>query len=155
MERLAKICSNCGLLSAETGNGCKSNSSVGGGYFSGRIRWRNETGNTVSLPSHRSDTMRMKYSGGSGSNTGTNIFTTCSSSQYFLHTNKGENTEQKNSEICDQPRLDCENPISCELPGDSPNLEFGKQFHQTPKPAPFSTQQKAFFGEANEIFQKC
>mmetsp|Transcript_42551 Transcript_42551/g.71011 ORF Transcript_42551/g.71011 Transcript_42551/m.71011 type:complete len:229 (-) Transcript_42551:4037-4723(-) len=60
-----------GVRSAVTGSGCKSRSSVGGGYFSGRMRWRKDTGRRVSAPSQRSDTMRMKYCGGSGSSTGT------------------------------------------------------------------------------------
>ncbi len=34
---------------ADTGRGCRSSSSVGGGYFSGRIRCRNDTGSCVSL----------------------------------------------------------------------------------------------------------
>lgn len=33
---------------ADTGRGCRSSSSVGGGYFSGRIRCRNDTGSCVS-----------------------------------------------------------------------------------------------------------
>jgi hypothetical protein len=48
--------SNAGLRSALTGSGCRSSSSVGGGYFSGRIRCRNDTGSTASEFSHLSDT---------------------------------------------------------------------------------------------------
>mmetsp|Transcript_39769 Transcript_39769/g.98312 ORF Transcript_39769/g.98312 Transcript_39769/m.98312 type:complete len:205 (-) Transcript_39769:3824-4438(-) len=64
---------------AATGSGCRSSSSVCGGYFSGRIRWRKEMGSTVSAPSHRSLTARMKYCGGSGSEMGTVKVSTCSS----------------------------------------------------------------------------
>ena len=41
--------SKAGFLSAVTGKGCRSKSSVGGGYFSGKIRCLNDTGNCVSL----------------------------------------------------------------------------------------------------------
>ena len=41
-----------------------------GGYFSGRMRWRKETGSVVSAPSQLSETTRMKYCGGSGSQIG-------------------------------------------------------------------------------------
>lgn len=57
-----KIDWNWGLLRADNGNGCKSISSVGGGYFSGRIRWRNEMGRIVSLPNHRSETVKYEKS---------------------------------------------------------------------------------------------
>ena len=40
--------SKAGFLSAETGSGCRSSSSVGGGNFSGRMRWRNDTGSVDS-----------------------------------------------------------------------------------------------------------
>ena len=43
-------------LRAEIGSACRSSSSVGGGYFSGRMRCRNDTGRTVSDCSHLSDT---------------------------------------------------------------------------------------------------
>ena len=43
-------------LRAEMGRACRSSSSVGGGYFSGRMRWRKETGRIVSHCSHLSDT---------------------------------------------------------------------------------------------------
>ena len=32
------------FLRAETGKACRSSSSVGGRFFSGRMRWRKETG---------------------------------------------------------------------------------------------------------------
>jgi hypothetical protein len=51
-------------LSADTGSGCRSSSSVGGAYFSGRMRWRKETGSTASQPSHRSDTTYGRARGG-------------------------------------------------------------------------------------------
>ena len=47
--------------SAESGSGWRSSSSVCAGYFSGRMRWRKDTGSVVSALSHRSDTTRMKY----------------------------------------------------------------------------------------------
>ena len=37
--------------SAVMGSGRRSSSSVCGGYFSGRMRWRKETGSVVSAPS--------------------------------------------------------------------------------------------------------
>ena len=46
--------SYCGFLSAVTGSGCRSSSSVGAGYFSGRIRWRKDTGRVASHCSHLS-----------------------------------------------------------------------------------------------------
>ena len=36
--------SKAGFRSADTGSGCRSSSSVGGGNFSGRMRWRKDTG---------------------------------------------------------------------------------------------------------------
>ena len=44
---------------AETGSGCRSSSSVCGGYLSGRMSKRKETGKVVSAPSQRSETMRI------------------------------------------------------------------------------------------------
>lgn len=49
------------LRNALTGNGCKSRSSVGVSYFSGKIKWRNETAIWVSDDNHLSDITRMKY----------------------------------------------------------------------------------------------
>ena len=154
--------SNLLFLSAVTGSGCRSSSSVGGGYFSGRIRCRKDTGSCVSLavnnvrelqsakqercffcselqvrnvghkdqkdlvsrnsyshirknrclrtadlsdhftkivsvselmkegdlPIHVSDMTRMKYCGGSGSNTGTKNLTVCSSCENLLFSRK-------------------------------------------------------------------
>jgi hypothetical protein len=49
------------LRRAVTGRGCRSSSSVGGIDLSGSSRRRNDTGITVSAPSHESDVTRMKY----------------------------------------------------------------------------------------------
>lgn len=46
---------------AVTGRGWRSRSSVGGGNFSGRMRWRKETGSMVWELSQRSETTLMKY----------------------------------------------------------------------------------------------
>jgi hypothetical protein len=40
-----------------TGSGCKSKSSVGGTFFSGNSKCLNETGNCVSEPIQRSETI--------------------------------------------------------------------------------------------------
>ena len=45
-----------GFRRADTGRGWRSSSSVGGGNFSGRMRWRKDTGSWVSDAIHRSDT---------------------------------------------------------------------------------------------------
>ena len=68
--------------------GWRSSSSVGGTFFSGRMRCLNETGRTVSDPIHRSETIRKKYWGGSGSKMGTNILRVCSSSENFCFSRK-------------------------------------------------------------------
>lgn len=48
--------SNSARRKAVMGSGCKSSSSVGGGFFSGSSKWRKETGSTASQDSHLSDT---------------------------------------------------------------------------------------------------
>mmetsp|Transcript_2747 Transcript_2747/g.6037 ORF Transcript_2747/g.6037 Transcript_2747/m.6037 type:complete len:361 (-) Transcript_2747:2165-3247(-) len=79
--------SNAALRSALTGRGCRSSSSVGGGNFSGRMRWRKETGSVLSHCSHLSDTTLIKYWGGTGSAIGTVKLRVCSSSENdFLST---------------------------------------------------------------------
>ena len=40
------------LYDGSIGSGCKSSNSVGGGYFSGKMRCLNETGNIVCDPNH-------------------------------------------------------------------------------------------------------
>mmetsp|Transcript_28463 Transcript_28463/g.71492 ORF Transcript_28463/g.71492 Transcript_28463/m.71492 type:complete len:209 (+) Transcript_28463:2242-2868(+) len=47
------------LSASFTGRGCRSSSSVWGGYFSGRMSWRNEMGRRVEDASQRSDTTVM------------------------------------------------------------------------------------------------
>mmetsp|Transcript_58155 Transcript_58155/g.185070 ORF Transcript_58155/g.185070 Transcript_58155/m.185070 type:complete len:308 (-) Transcript_58155:3640-4563(-) len=76
------------LRSAVTGSGWRSRSSVGGGYFSGRMRWRKETGSWDSDPIQRSDTTRTKYCGGRGSWIGTVKLTWLSSSANCLLSTK-------------------------------------------------------------------
>lgn len=49
-----KRASKVGLRRALRGSGCKSSSSVGGRYFSGSSRWRNDTGRVASHCSHLS-----------------------------------------------------------------------------------------------------
>mmetsp|Transcript_19852 Transcript_19852/g.55358 ORF Transcript_19852/g.55358 Transcript_19852/m.55358 type:complete len:242 (-) Transcript_19852:3921-4646(-) len=79
--------SNVGLRRALTGRGCRSNSSVGGGNFSGRMRCLKETGRADSHCSQQSLTTRMKYCGGTGSVMGTVKVSVCSSSaKDFLST---------------------------------------------------------------------
>ena len=48
--------SKAGFLRAVMGSGCRSSSSVGGGYFSGRSRCLKDTGRVDSHCSHLSDT---------------------------------------------------------------------------------------------------
>ena len=50
-----------GQRKAVKGNGCKSSSSVWGGYLSGKIRCRKDTGSKVCALIHLSETTRMKY----------------------------------------------------------------------------------------------
>lgn len=80
--------SNCSFLSAVIGNGCKSSNSVGGKFFSGKIKCLKDTGSCVSAPIHLSDTILKKYWGGSGSKMGTKNLTECSSWQYFALSKK-------------------------------------------------------------------
>ena len=56
VRRLGYRDSNSARRRAEMGRGCRSRSSVGGGFFSGSSRWRKETGRTASQDSHLSDT---------------------------------------------------------------------------------------------------
>ena len=67
MPSPAMTASNCLFFRAATGSGCKSSSSVGGAYFSGRMRCLKESGSVASQPSHLSEMTRTKYCGGSGS----------------------------------------------------------------------------------------
>ena len=69
-------------LSADTGRGCRSRSSVGGGSFSGRSRCLKLTGMAVSEPSQLSDTSFTKYCGGGGSSRATVNETAWSSSAF-------------------------------------------------------------------------
>ena len=56
LRRLVYRDSNSARRKAEMGSGCKSSSSVGGGFFSGSSRCRKDTGSTASQESHLSDT---------------------------------------------------------------------------------------------------
>ena len=66
-RRGAYSASNPSCLSALTGSGWRSSSSVGGGCFSGKSKCLKLTGIVVSEPSQLSETKRTKYCGGSGS----------------------------------------------------------------------------------------
>mmetsp|Transcript_3106 Transcript_3106/g.7164 ORF Transcript_3106/g.7164 Transcript_3106/m.7164 type:complete len:326 (-) Transcript_3106:3772-4749(-) len=80
VRRGAYSTSNPSARSADTGSGCRSSSSVGGGCFSGSSRCLKLTGMVVSEPSQLSDTRRTKYCGGSGSSSVTVNDTAWSSS---------------------------------------------------------------------------
>lgn len=63
--------SNSLMWRAERGNGCKSSSGVGGGNFSGRMRYMEDISRRVSAYNHRSEMINIYYFGGTGSKMGT------------------------------------------------------------------------------------